>query len=66
MEDTITVSKIDTNTAKGFTIVSRADKFKPSTIVDNVFIRPDHLFQLQDYIRTLNRFSQMGAWRRNR
>jgi outer membrane protein insertion porin family len=62
LEDTITVSRIDTNAAKGFTIVSRADKFKPSTIVDNVFIRPDHLFRLQDYIRTLNRFSQMGAW----
>jgi hypothetical protein len=62
LEDTITVSKIDTNAAKGFTIVSRSDKFKPSAIVDNVFVRPDHLFRQQDYIRTLNRFNQMGAW----
>jgi hypothetical protein len=62
LEDTITVNRIDTNAAKGFTIVSRADKFKPSAIVDNVFIRPDHLFRQQDYIRTLNRFNQMGAW----
>jgi len=62
LEDTITVSRIDTNAARGFTIVSRADKFRPSTIVRNVFILPDHPYRQQDYIRTLNRFNQMGAW----
>ena len=62
LEDTITVSKIDTSAAKGFTIVSRADKFKTSTILNNIFIRPGNLFRQQDYVRTINRFSQMGAW----
>ncbi|HVS96075.1 MAG TPA: BamA/TamA family outer membrane protein [Puia sp.] len=62
LEDTITASRIDTNAAKGFTIVSRADKFKPFTIVRNVFTRPGQLYRQQDYIRTLNRFNQMGAW----
>lgn len=62
LEDTITVSRIDTSAAKGFTIISRADNFKPSIIVKNVFIRPDNLFRQQDYVRTYNRFNQMGAW----
>lgn len=62
LEDTVTVSNIDTTSAKGYTIISRADKFKPSVLVDNVFIRPGRLFKIQNYNRTVNRFGQMGAW----
>jgi outer membrane protein insertion porin family len=62
LEDTVTVNTIDTSAAKGFTIISRADKFKPSVLTRNVYLRPDQLFKLQDYTRTLNRFNQMGAW----
>jgi outer membrane protein insertion porin family len=62
LEDTVTVSNIDTSFAKGFTLVTRTNKFKPSTVINNVFIRPGELYNQQDYIRTLNRFNQMGAW----
>jgi hypothetical protein len=62
LEDTITVSRIDTNAARGFSNISRADKFKTSTIINNIFVRPGNLFRQQDYIRTINRFNQMGAW----
>ncbi len=62
LEDTVTVSNIDTNSAKGFTLITRTNKFKPSVILNNIFIRPDQLYNQQDYIRTLNRFNQMGAW----
>jgi outer membrane protein insertion porin family len=62
LEDTVTVNNIDTSTAKGFTLITRSDIFKPTTIVKNVFILPGQLYRQQDYIRTLGRFSQMGAW----
>ena len=65
LEDTITVSNIDTTATRHFTIVSRADKFKPSVLTRNVFIRPGQLYRQQNAIRTLNRFQQMGAWQQS-
>jgi len=65
LEDTVTVSNIDTSTARNFTIISRADKFKPSILTRNVFIRPGSLYRQQNTIRTLNRFQQMGAWQQS-
>ena len=62
LEDTVTVSNIDTSTAKGFTLITRSGKFKPSTIANNVYIRPDSLYRLQKSLRTVNHFNQMGAW----
>ena len=62
LEDTVTVSNIDTSTAKGFTIITRSDKFKHSIITRNIFLRPDQLYKQINYTRTLGRFSQMGAW----
>jgi len=62
LEDTVTISNIDSGSAKGFTIISRTDKFKPSVLTRNVFLRPGQLFRLQDQNRTLNRFNEMGAW----
>lgn len=62
LEDTVTVSNIDTSTAKGFTLITRSNKFKPSRIINNVYVRPDSLYQLQKSLRTVNRFNQMGAW----
>jgi outer membrane protein insertion porin family len=62
LEDTVTTSNIDTGFAKGFTLITRTNKFKPSVIINNVFIRPDQLYKQQDYIRTVNRFNTMGAW----
>lgn len=62
LEDTVTVSNIDTGTAKGFTLITRSNRFKPSKIVENVYVRPDSLYRLQKSLRTVNRFNQMGAW----
>lgn len=61
-DDSVIVSNIDTGLARGFTIVSRTNKFKPFVITDNVYLRPGQLYQDQNYVRTLNRFNQMGAW----
>jgi outer membrane protein insertion porin family len=62
LEDTVAVNHIDTSTAKGFTLITRTDDFKPTIIAKNVFIRPEQLYRHQDDNRTLSRFSQMGAW----
>lgn len=62
LEDTVTVSNIDTSAAKGFTLVTRSNKFKRRTIVTNIYVRPDSLYRLQNSFRTVNRFNQMGAW----
>jgi len=62
LEDTVTVVTIDTSAAKGFTIISRSDKFKPAFIANNVYLRPQRLYRLSNFNRTINRFNQMGAW----
>jgi outer membrane protein insertion porin family len=62
LEDSVAVTTVDTSTARGFTIVSRTDKFKPSFITNNVYLRPARLYRKSNYDRTINRFSQMGAW----
>lgn len=65
LEDSVTISTIDTSTAKGFTIISRTDRFKPTVLTNNVYLRPGRLFRQQNYNRTLTRFNQMGAWQQS-
>src|SRR5258708_22272831 len=62
LEDTVTVNNIDTSTAKNFTIISRSDKFKPTVITNNVYLRPTRLYRQPNANRAINRFNQMGAW----
>lgn len=62
LEDTIPFSIIDTTTTKGFAIISRADKFKHSFLINNVYLRPQRMYRKTNTDRTINRFSQMGAW----
>ena len=62
LEDTVTVNRIDTSTAKNFTIISRSDKFKPGIIANNIYLRPTRLYRQSNSNRTINRFNQMGAW----
>jgi outer membrane protein insertion porin family len=62
LEDTVVVNTTDTTTAKNFTIISRANKFKPSVLTTNVYLRPGDLYRQSDHNSTLNRFTQMGAW----
>ncbi|MBS1660978.1 MAG: BamA/TamA family outer membrane protein [Bacteroidetes bacterium] len=62
LDDTVTISNIDTSTAPGFTIISRSDKFKPSILTSNVRLRPGRLYRQENTVRTLNRFNLMGAW----
>lgn len=62
LEDTATLSSVDTTTARGLTIISRTDRFKPSFIANNVYLRPGRMYKQSNADRTFNRFSQMSAW----
>ena len=61
-EDTVVVSNIDTSSARGFTIISRTNKFKPKTLIENIHLLPGQQYEYQKYVQTLNRFTQIGAW----
>jgi outer membrane protein insertion porin family len=61
-EDSVTVSNIDTSSVKGFTFITRTNKFKKTTLVDNIFTLPGEQYELRKYAFTVNRFTQLGAW----
>jgi outer membrane protein insertion porin family len=61
-EDTVTVSNIDTTSAKGFTFITRTNKFKKSTLLENIYTLPGEQYQWRKYVQTVNRFNQLGAW----
>lgn len=61
-EDTVTVSSIDTSSAKGFTFITRSNKFKKKTLLENIYTRPGEPYEWRKYVYTLNRFNQLGAW----
>jgi outer membrane protein insertion porin family len=61
-EDTVIVSNVDTSSARGFTIISRTNKFKPKTLIENIHLLPGQQYEYQKYVQTLNRFTQIGAW----
>jgi outer membrane protein insertion porin family len=61
-EDTVTVSNIDTTSVKGFTFITRTNKFKIKTLVENIYTLPGEQYELRKYAFTVNRFNQLGAW----
>lgn len=62
LDDTVTVNNVDTSTARGFTIITRSNKFKPFIFPSNIRVRPGRPYKLDNATRTLNRFNLMGAW----
>ncbi len=61
-EDTVTVSNIDTGSARGFTFITRTNKFKTKTLLENIYTLPGDQYQWRKYVQTVNRFNQLGAW----
>jgi outer membrane protein assembly factor BamA len=47
----------------GLNIVTYFNRFKPKILAENVFIRRGDLYVQRNYLRTLNRFNSLGAWR---
>jgi outer membrane protein insertion porin family len=61
-EDTVIVSNIDTSSASGFTFITRTNKFKTKTLLENIYTLPGEQYQWRKYVQTVNRFNQLGAW----
>ncbi|HLX66569.1 MAG TPA: BamA/TamA family outer membrane protein, partial [Puia sp.] len=61
-EDTVIVSNIDTGSARGFTFISRTNKFKTKSLLENIYTLPGDQYQWRKYVQTVNRFNQLGAW----
>ena len=53
----------DTAIVRGHRIISYYNLFKPRAIVENIYLRKGNLYSQRDYLRTLNRFNSIGAWR---
>jgi outer membrane protein insertion porin family len=61
--DTLNLVKTDTVFQNGITFISKYNKFKLPFLNRNVYLRPNKLYKLDDYNKTLNRFNiQLGAW----
>lgn len=48
---------------RGVKIISYYDLFKRRVILDNIYLRRGDLYSQKNYLRTLNRFNALGAWR---
>jgi outer membrane protein insertion porin family len=44
-------------------IVTYFNRFKPKILAENVFMKKGDLYVQRNYLRTLNRFNALGAWR---
>ena len=60
-EDSIRV-RLDTVPIKDQYIISRRTRFKPDFLVRNNSFVPGRLYSQRDYNKTVNTFSQLGAW----
>jgi len=61
-QDTIGYSRKET-AVHGINIVYYRKLFKPKILPQNIYLIPDSLYRQKDYLKTLNRFNSLGAWR---
>lgn len=50
-------------TLKNITISQSGNKFKPKIFPPNIYLKHGNMYRQRDYLRTINRFNQIGAWR---
>lgn len=55
-------SVIDTIRIDGYNIFPSSHRFKLPFIARNIFVRPGGLYRQSDYFKTINRFTNLGAW----
>src|SRR5215203_103041 len=47
----------------GYRIISYHELFKPSVVIENISLAHGQLYDQRNYLKTLNRFNLLGAWR---
>lgn len=50
-------------TVGGVKIISYRNMFRPRTITRNIYFKHGDLYNLKKYVKTINRFNSLGAWR---
>lgn len=48
---------------RGYKLISYFDLYKPRAITQNIYLQRGSLYSQRNYLRTLNRFNAIGAWR---
>jgi outer membrane protein assembly factor BamA len=62
LDDTAHID-FDTISSKGMLVYTKEDKFKPAFLARNILLKPGKLYRQDNYIKTVNNFYQLGAWR---
>jgi outer membrane protein assembly factor BamA len=57
-----TANSFDTTSIKGISVFSTGPDFKPAFLTRNSSLVPGRIYRQRDYFRTINTFSQLGAW----
>ncbi len=60
--DDSTYKTYDSATVKGISVIGTGNNFKPFFIGKNSSLLPGNLYRQRDYFKTINTFSQLGAW----
>ena len=50
-------------TVDGVKIISYRNMFRPRTVTRNIYFKHGDLYNLKKYVKTINRFNSLGAWR---
>lgn len=57
-----TTLRTDTSRIDGYTIFPTSKRFKMPFIARNMTIRPGNMYRQSDYYKTINTFTNLGAW----
>lgn len=60
--DTAGISRKE-ETVNGVKVIYYHNLFKPKVFAQNIFFKNGDLYNQQNYLRTINRFNSLGAWR---
>jgi len=53
----------DTSLVDGYTFYTTSNRFKKPFVARNILLRKGNLYQQNDYYNTINKFTDLGAWR---
>ena len=57
-----TLSIYDTNSVGGYKFYHNSDRFKLPFVARNISIKPGSMYKQADYFKTINTFTNLGAW----
>jgi len=46
-----------------YTVISYRDLYRPSVVIENIYLNRGDTYSQRNYLRTLNKFNSIGSWR---